>query len=426
MKHVFIDTNIFLHFQTFDSIDWLTETGSDECTLVITGVIIKELDEKKNGTGKKATRARKVLKQIEAHEERPISLPKNVKLKICYQYPSESTITENRLSATHADQQQLASMIEYRELNEATQIYLCTNDVGARLRAKKHNFGSITLNDKYELPSELSELEQENQRLRQEVLKLEARTPKLKLSFNENSEVCKLEKPASFKEYDIFRSGQLRKLFTDHPEFDENRVTPRDEWAAAAFMAALVSEEDRAIYAEDKRHFLAEYETYMLKLYEFEKQQACTFQMQLELTNCGTVPAEVIEIRLTFPDDVRLVVLKDEIAPVPPDIPTKPKNIFENIASESILPLVSKHRFSAINLAPEKPNISLEVDDEQTYEASYVIRSLKHGEVFKLKLDDLGVRFFSEENLRNFNLSYFVGADNTPKHIEGKLNVSFE
>jgi len=64
MKYIFLDTNIFLHFQDFEKIDWLSESSSKACKLIIAPVVIDELDEKKIGTNKIGSRARKVLKRF--------------------------------------------------------------------------------------------------------------------------------------------------------------------------------------------------------------------------------------------------------------------------------------------------------------------------------------------------------------------------
>ena len=65
MKYIFLDTNIFFHFQYFETIDWLSEVSTSECKLMISPIVVDELDEKKIGTNKLSNKARKVLNRLE-------------------------------------------------------------------------------------------------------------------------------------------------------------------------------------------------------------------------------------------------------------------------------------------------------------------------------------------------------------------------
>lgn len=45
--HVFIDTNVALHYRRMDEIDWRQLTGADKVVIVITPVFFRELDKQK-------------------------------------------------------------------------------------------------------------------------------------------------------------------------------------------------------------------------------------------------------------------------------------------------------------------------------------------------------------------------------------------
>ncbi|MFT3752093.1 MAG: PIN domain-containing protein [Paludibacter sp.] len=60
MKYLFLDTNIFLHFRSFEQIDWskLIEVDDEYC-IVIPEIVIKEIDKiKDTGRGKIQKRAK--------------------------------------------------------------------------------------------------------------------------------------------------------------------------------------------------------------------------------------------------------------------------------------------------------------------------------------------------------------------------------
>src|SRR5680860_747034 len=137
MKHIFIDTNIFLHFQDFEKIDWLTESASKFCKLIIPPVVIDELDEKKIGTGKIGNRARKVLNRIEelSETEKP-KISENIEFEIILLKPSREIYETNNLNFDEKDHRLIASMIHFKEKYAINDICLCSNDIGPRLRAK--------------------------------------------------------------------------------------------------------------------------------------------------------------------------------------------------------------------------------------------------------------------------------------------------
>ena len=86
MKYLFLDTNIFLHFEDFEEIPWNTIPGiSDECCLCIAPTVLDELDDQKdNSKGKIQKRARKysrklydIIMQSKSSKYKVISIPES-------------------------------------------------------------------------------------------------------------------------------------------------------------------------------------------------------------------------------------------------------------------------------------------------------------------------------------------------------------
>ena len=64
---VFDDTNVLLHYQFFDEVDWHTQLGVTSVTLVFAPVVLSELDRHKwSGSRREKARAKSVLKKIAA------------------------------------------------------------------------------------------------------------------------------------------------------------------------------------------------------------------------------------------------------------------------------------------------------------------------------------------------------------------------
>lgn len=64
---VFDDTNVLLHYQFFDEVDWHSQLGVTSVTLVFAPVVLAELDRHKwSGSRREKARATSVLKKIAA------------------------------------------------------------------------------------------------------------------------------------------------------------------------------------------------------------------------------------------------------------------------------------------------------------------------------------------------------------------------
>ena len=65
MLYLFLDTNSFIEFQPFESIKWSEVCGNNDFTIVISPIVIREINKHKDNTkGKKRERARKARKRI--------------------------------------------------------------------------------------------------------------------------------------------------------------------------------------------------------------------------------------------------------------------------------------------------------------------------------------------------------------------------
>ncbi|MGH2547865.1 MAG: hypothetical protein ACRDHN_00625, partial [Thermomicrobiales bacterium] len=85
--YLFIDTNVFIHFTIYDSVDWLAITGADEVILVMDGVVLEELDRYKDdriNSGRR-DRVRDVLAKFQklgesGSQENPTVIKKGVSI----------------------------------------------------------------------------------------------------------------------------------------------------------------------------------------------------------------------------------------------------------------------------------------------------------------------------------------------------------
>ena len=184
MKYIFLDTNIFFHFQYFETIDWLSEVSTSECKLMISPIVVDELDEKKIGTNKLSTKARKVLNRLEElMDVDNAQIQEKVFIEVILNKPQKKIYEDYELNFNEQDHRLIASILEFRDEKDDEDILLCTNDIGPRLRAKQYGITPLKLNEKYLLPFQESDEEKTIKKLERENRALKTKYPFFHLGF---------------------------------------------------------------------------------------------------------------------------------------------------------------------------------------------------------------------------------------------------
>ncbi len=419
MNYIFIDTNIFLHFQDFREIDWNNEAKVKECTLIIAPIVLDELDKKKIGTSRIGNKARQVLNSIENLIEKPV-LTDNVGFEVLLDKPMQRIYDENNLNFKEQDHRLIASIIDFKQKRQVSDVMLCTNDIGPRLRAKQYGITPLKLSDKYLLPEQESEIEKKIKKLKQENAKLKNRIPKIALTFDNSNEFVKI-KTENFEliDYEDFKTRSLNEIKQKFPYMEH--VDPYKNPLTGLISTMAPDSNQINSYNKKLDTYFNKYEDALMKIYEREKRRKLTFEIKLQVTNSGTIPAKDVDIHLHFPDGFELFEseeLHDEIElPAPP---YKPKNRFDfgyhNILST---PIISPNLNLGTNLNFNRPVIK----KTNSYNVDFNRKQIKHG--YSEKLENLSIVFNSYEDIKNFKIDYIISAGNMPEKIEGKLNVIF-
>jgi rRNA-processing protein FCF1 len=427
MEIIFIDTNIFLHFENFEQIDWLKVCNSDSCKLVISPIVIDELDKHKIANNKVGKKARKVLNKIEellANNESAIN--NGVLVEVLNVKPNKTIYEEHDLNFEEQDHRLFASMILYQKTNSNHNISICTDDIGPRIRAKQYGFSSIKLDDKYRLPYEASEIEKKIKTLEQENILLKNKIPKLHLSFNNNKDLLKLKIPIEEFTKEEFITKNLHKLEIEVPPMEIDKREPQFNTSLLSLMKPTQEQVDN--YNDEREKYLNKYKTYLDSLYNYKEMINCSFDIEFYLINSGTVPAEDIDIHIHFPDGFELVE-KDEF----PEEPEKPKRpvmakskydltsfhipIPNTLLYPNINPVSNPKRIDELNCKPS-------IRKTNSYDVDFSRKGLKHN--YQNRLNTLVVIFKNRQDIKNFSVDYIVSAANIPIPYKGKLNIIFE
>ncbi|WP_167343156.1 PIN domain-containing protein [Nonlabens sp. SY33080] len=419
MKYIFLDTNIFLHFQDFEKIDWLYESSSNACKLVIPPIVIDELDEKKIGTNKIGNRARNVLNRLEELAEKEDSvIGKNIDFEILLLKPSQEVYEENNLNFKEKDHRLIASIIQFRQEHNLNDILLCSNDIGPRLRAKMFNIKSLKLNSKYLIPNQVSEEEKRIKKLERENQILKTRIPELDVLFSNENKFLKIKvTKRDYSNFENFKAQKLKDIKMEYPYLKYNEPKGNILTQLGPLFSSRIES-----YNNELDEFYSEYEKVLDKIFEYEKKELLSFNIQLIIKNTGNSPAEDIDLHLHFPDGFELIESSEkEDYPSLPNPPYKPKNAFDiGHSAFPFVPPVYNQITPNTTINFNSPSIK----KTNSYDVDFSRKNLKHG--YSEHLEELTIIYDSESSINNFQIDFELSAGNMPEKLIGKLNVLFE
>ncbi len=388
MKYVFLDTNYFLHYPPCDQIDWCTLIGEQEVFLVVVPVVIRELNEKKDG--KNATRVlqdrardrlRYLLPLIKGGNKSVIR--KNVEI-VGIPYDPTIDFTQHKLNKDLPDDWLLASIIQFAQENADADVVLATEDGGLQLKAPAHNIVQVDLPADQRLEDKPDEIEKENRQLKQELAVMKTARPNVSLVFDneknfavlsqsepEESEV--LEEERSWEEEERKRRSerQMSKMFG----------------AGYAVPLPMGAKSHNANYSDE----LEEYREFLSR----------TFRVQLFILNDGKVPAEELDITIEFP--TQGIVISDEL-------PERPQPAKDNWGVR--MPLSSKF------LQPIQEFCRLNLSD---HTAEYSLKSAKHHYLTRLK--PIFVTFEPGVPKFAFSAQFRIICSNLHDPVDGKIHL---
>lgn len=437
--YVFVDTNIFLHYQPFDQIKWFEVLGSTNVVLVATPVVIRELDEHKYQHRNSAIRdrARAALKKIEQVdlEEATASLPDGIGLKSAKEPAID--FQQYGLRVETNDDHLIASCLAHLEAEPETDIVLVSSDTGPRLKARKHEIKTVTLPEKYKLQSAIDPIEKENKQLQRRIQQLENRFPKLELAFADRANQLRVTLPLPLAVLEEEIQQQMETIKRRH---SKRQDIPKDEPQKARSpledfilsqspISKAIGDPTQPSPKEIERYnsaldkFYEKYERYLREYSVNVNLQRRTIRLDIYLFNYGTAPAEDIDVFLHFPDSFDLYDEDDRPqTPEAPEPPRPPRSTW----SEMLETTLDTGGLSYLNRQPPplpiQSNVSApEIKRSNSYDVSYEVQRLKQH--MNEPCDPLYVVFDLFENTASFRIDYRINAADLPDETTGTLNV---
>jgi rRNA-processing protein FCF1 len=443
-KIIYLDTNIFLHYQPFTQINWLELVTAESVTIVIPPVIIRELNKQKDSQGnpKKRKRAAETIKKLFelSESDNPSQVADGIEIYLEDREPSFD-FAKYQLNFDIQDDHLIASILSNKLENPAQNIVLITSDLGLQLNLKARRIGvdTLTMPEKFKIADELDPNEIKIKKLEQENRELRSRAPVLSLLFengNQNNSY-KLTQPVTISENEIEdKVAEKKSVLAGIAKGEKNKKIDLSagelgiESVINVLSSNLIPREEIQRYNSDFELFIPKYKEYLTKNLDYDNLTRRIIELKISLTNNGTAPAEDVDIYLSITNSFQFL-LEDDLPkpPEPPIPPEEPKTemqiIAESLRSGLMLQATAfpiyNPTFSQIK-ASDSSNRSMKRTSNN--EVQVHIQKIKHN--FQEPLGPLFVVFNDYESAKSFNINYRILAANIPHEITGSLNVVIE
>ncbi len=423
---VFIDTNVLLHYQFFDEVDWSAPLGVAHVTLVFAPVVLSELDRHKwAGSRREKARAKSVLTRIDSLglSTMPVKVRTGVDAVALDAEPADALFAEHRLDARTSDDRLLASYVEFRVEHGADRVVILSADSGLSVKARSRRFEILAPADALELSEEPDDVERELEKARRELNELKGAAPDLILRFAGGSThekfsmrpVADFDRETVQRLLDAWRSKHPH--ITPMPDEIEGPLGKVVSFKGFEGIPGFVSAADAAKHNAAIDRYRAQYETF-LKVWpaaiNADRRRVLNFNLTLE--NRGTAPAEDVVIELsTTASGTWLAQL-----PKLPNVPTvpRPRSPFDTVLDVR-LPYLDQLNMVRPAANEDGPSIS---DDGDEPKVRYEVKRAKHHVPCELPL--VYFQFESGDAVGSFTIDVALFAANIRKPILGALHVA--
>lgn len=438
MTYLFLDTNIYLHYQDFEQLPWNDILSvTDELSIIIPPVIISEIDKiKDQGTGKVNKRARKISPKLGDILLEGISC--KIKISSCAD-PKRDDFETYNLDREIADDRFILSALLFSDDGQKKVIVVARDNM-ALIKAKNKGLKYKRMSDEYLLKEELSKEEKELAEVKKQLALYVNRLSAPSLTFDNGETFMKIKKPASKDVESIIQKAIKEEkeavshylLPDESSDEDSNPFTAMTSSISASIKALQPNPEQVKRYNTEVDEYHKEFEEYIrLKISrDVLKDQLC--KLKFILANKGNAPTGDLDIFIYFPDNVNLYNR------------TSQKHI--DIDNPPLKPEQSSFVFSAFDRATRKQLQSIQsnsfiphplggvIDNRpRIWDLSKTIKRHNYhfdraplSQTLQYSIDFKYGIYIDLMQCGNFSIGYSIVDTSIPKPIDGLLSVIVE
>ena len=444
-KIVFLDTNIYLHYQFFDQIKWPKILDASKIIIVVPPITIRELNKHKDLHPRQHVkeRAAKVIKKFLGLFKADTESEINTSVKIYFEDREPAIdFSQFQLERDIQDDQLIASILTYKNEHLDSDIILVTSDSGLLLigKARRLNISAIELPNELKLADEPDPDQIRIKHLERKIRELESKIPQLSLTFEDGSQhlTFTLKRPFELNQKGL--EHKINKIKKQYPQIinNPNHKAPETLGALAELIVGMNSSfgntlapEDIVKYNLELDKFYQSYSEYVERYILYQNILSNSIILSIYIKNDGSVPAEDVDIFLHFPNGFRLTDKQGfPHAPKLPKTPEKPSTPLQKIQGSinhayimppiSPISALSNYELPSVDL-PSRNVSSPNITQTKSYDVDFHVQRIKH--LMKEPVEPLYIIFESFENAKPFHIDYKLLAANIPDEVVGKLHV---
>lgn len=396
--NIVLDSNILLHYRNFEDIPWSEEIGCDDITIVLTAMVIEEIDEKKdNEKGKIQKRAKAISSRIAE------ILLDGATSKIPVVYLDNTYATEDERRQYHLDRNDNQILFDVMMSDmEKENVTVVSSDNNMLIRAKKLGFKIHRLNDGFRLKEELSKEEKEAQAAIKELEKLKNRMPEPILIFENGENNMKIKRAVALNR-EIEVEKRVEELRQKWPE----KTVDGEQYSVLGNTFSNASPEMIVQYNVSRGKFIEDSEKKIRLEVERDDLQQRMKRIAILIYNKGTASTGKMNIFIDVPENIKLYRV-NSMKKVEYDEPSTP-NFHPYLKA---IP-----SFSIYTPKIEMWDMVDFIKDDQLKRTFEPLNHKLQNGLFTLYVDSA--------TCPNFKLKWILVDAELPDLIEGELNVSF-
>ena len=417
MLYLFLDTNSFIEFQPFESIKWSEVCGDSDFTIVISPIVIREINKHKdNSRGKKRDRARKARKRIT--EIAKGTIPSRLNVQFCKD-PSKTAFENPQFNKEIADDWLIFSVLEYNADKDSKLII--TNDTGIYLIAKEFGIKAVDIPEKYLAPSDPTEEEIQIKELKKRLREYEESLPHVMLSFAGGSSILNLKKRGVPNMEGCIESYR-EELSQKYPYKYKPTQNP---FALFQISDSILSEKDYEKYNAQIEPYLENEPHNMVSRDIVTFINESVVPLRFELKNVGSMPSGFLGVRLKFSAGARILNYEESNSYI------KLRDTKEPVLKSSLIPSFDINMYAPLGTyyRPDTKrdeiavwDVEKAIDTTETFvvECKPVVQNMPPVDFAK---DEYYVYLGQEQE---FEIEWEIIDSKLPETIKGKLAVSIE
>lgn len=295
--NVILDTNILLHYKSFEEIPWQEELGCGEVTIVLTAIVLEEIDNKKDQEkGKIQKRARTVSSRLKDI----LIAGKPSKYPVVFVESAFSTEEEKRCFHLDRNDNQILFDVKQSGLDKVD-VTIVSSDTAMLLRARQFGFKIFQPDDKYLLKEELSNEEKEARAAIKELERVKNRMPEPKLVFDGGVTHIRIRRVDAV-DIEEELNTRINELFRKWPE----KTLEDEQEVILGQVYNRVSQEMILQYNITRNKFIEQSEKKIRLEVERDEFERRMKRVSIMLVNSGTASTGKMNVFVEVPSGVKL------------------------------------------------------------------------------------------------------------------------